>query len=149
MNKLLFLTILFFNNSCVYFKALVNGIEQPKVEISAVEISKASFSSINVNIDLALENPNDFDISLKNLAYKVSYKKLKLASGKKDEQIVLKAKSVSKLSLGLKINPSVLLFGAAEILDKGGAEVHLNAKALFQTPIKDVEYEYSKYHEIK
>lgn len=149
MSRLLFLMFLLLTNSCVYFKALVNGVEEPKVEITAVEITKASFTSINVNIDLALENPNDFDITLKNLRYQASYKKLKLASGQREEAIVLKANSESKLSLGLKISPSVLLFGAGEILDKGGAEVHLNAKAIFETPLKDVEYEYSKDHKIK
>ena len=112
LNKLLFLIFLVFTNSCVYFKALVNGVKEPKIEITAVEISKASFTNINVNIDLALENPNDFDITLKNLRYKARYKKLKLASGERAESIVLKANAESKLSLGLKINPSVLLFGA-------------------------------------
>lgn len=140
---------LLLNNSCVYFKALVDGVKEPKVEITAVKITKASFASVNVNIDLALENPNDFDITLKKMRYKASYKKLKLASGSRQEAIILKANSESKLSLGLKINPSVLLFGAGEILEKGGAKVHLNAKAVFETPIKDVEYEYSKEHKIK
>ena len=81
MVKLLLLINFLLNQSCVYFKALVDGLKEPDIEITSVEIAKADFTKINVNIDLNLENPNNFDIKLK-IRYKASYKKLKLASGK-------------------------------------------------------------------
>ena len=134
MVKFLLLSIILLNQSCVYFKALVDGVKEPDIEITSVEIAKADFTKINVNIDLNLTNPNNFDIKLKRIRYKASYKKLKLASGERDELLKLPANGESKIRLGLRINPAVLLFGANEFLEKGGAKVRLKARAVFETP---------------
>ena len=91
-----------------------------------------------------MENPNDFDIVLKKIRYKAKYKNLKLASGEKLEKVILAAGKGSNLRLGLDVNPSVLLFGAGNFLNDGKADIDIIAKAVFETPLKDVEYEYKK-----
>ena len=149
MKHILLLAMVVCLNSCVYFKSLVNGVQQPLVEIEAVHLGKASFQNIDLKIDLDVENPNDFDISLKDLKYKVYFKQLKLASGRRDEELLLKGDQSSKVRLGLKISPTVLLMGAGELFGEGKAVVKVKAQAVFETPLKDLTYEYVKEHEVR
>ena len=147
--RFLLLSCILLLNSCVYFKAAINGVKKPEVEVEAIELGKSDFRNIELNVSLAIENPNDFSIKLTKLDYKVFYKNLKLASGSKSNPVELKAMATSRHDLGLNVSPTSLLLGAGDLLSGDKAKLRVKASAVFETPISNIKYEYNKDHTIK
>lgn len=86
-------------------------VKLPKIEVSGLKLSKLSLTKIDLELNLSIENPNNFDVNLSELDYKLDLNGTSPFSGSINEQIDLEQKTASNLAIPLSLN--ILELGSA------------------------------------
>lgn len=79
-----------------------SSLFRPKVSMGKLKVSQASFSKIDMSLDVEIDNKNDFQIPFGSMQYNVSGKGKSLLSGVLKEQKIGKGKSVIRLPLSIQ-----------------------------------------------
>lgn len=95
-----------FNHSSTLFK--------PSVKMGKLKVSQASFSKVDMSVDVEIDNKNKFAIPLSQLKYHVSGKGKTLLSGDLKGQKIQEGKNTIRLPLSIK--PSQLFSSVFELM---------------------------------
>ena len=91
----------------------------PKVSFGNIQVKRFSFTDIDMTLEMAIENPNEFAMTLKDLVYNLSVSGRQWISGGVEENLAIGKNQVSKISIPLKIRLSELSSGLPAALKDG------------------------------
>ncbi len=136
---------------CAFLRESIGlGAQKPKVQLSAIDVQKASLLSMELLVTLRVDNPNDFELNFSRLRYKMVAGDLQIASGTFDERISIPATSHALIKLPLSVDSTNALKLAQDLLTKT-EEVFaiMNATADFETPFGAMEVNFEDKHALK
>ena len=81
-------------------------IYMPSVKLGKIKVKKASFNQVQLNLELIVDNKNDFSFPLNNVKYNVSSRNASLFNGQISSQKMTTGQQT--LNVPLSINPSQL-----------------------------------------
>ncbi len=114
---------------------------KPEVKFTGLILKKANFKTLEVEIELQVQNPNAFSIDLNDIEYKAFYKGKTLATGSKDRIIVLEGQQGRYLlPLTINLDPSLGVMALALAQQKQTLEFEVTA--MVATPIGTYPMEY-------
>lgn len=122
---------------CAYLKELV-GLEpvKPRVQLLALEVSKASLSRIDLKCTLRVDNPNDFALTFANLKYALSVAGMALAAGEHLPELKIPGEGHAVFPLKIAIDAGNALKLTRKLLQSKGEEAALlQASFDFITPL--------------
>lgn len=103
--------------SCSTLKKIV---EAPKVKLENVKVSKMAMTGVELEISLAVQNPNNIDFDVKNLSYTLDVNDKEITSGKLKEKVLVKGKQKTVVSVPLTVKYSDLLSSALMFIKQEG-----------------------------
>ncbi len=136
---------------CSFFRETIGlGAQKPKVQLSQVEVTKASFTSLDLMVTLRVDNPNDFALNFSKLKYKMVAGDLALAAGTFAERVSVPAVGHALIKLPLTVDSNNAIKLAQQLLTKAD-EVFavMTATADFETPLGQIEVNFEDKHELK
>lgn len=92
-------------------KGILPVVKLPKIEVSGLKLSKLSLTKVDLELNLSVENSNNFDIALSDLNYNLDLNGASPFSGSIKKQVNLERKASSNLSIPLSFN--ILELGSA------------------------------------
>lgn len=130
--------------SCTYLGSLFGKKPiPPKAELTAVKVSKVTFTSLDIDLTVSLQNKNDFDISFSKLVYKIFSLDMEVARGAYDKRFTLPANKSSKIVIPLSLKTDALIKVMQQYLkDPKKLVFILDGKCLFDSPFGDIEVEF-------
>ncbi len=132
--------------SCAYLKEVVGiGPLRPKVTLSEIEVKHVSMVALSLEIAIKVDNPNDFDLKLKNLKYDMVASEVKLADGTYREEITIPASGNTIVKLPVAVDPNHAIKLIKHLLQNGKEIIAtVNAEADFATPFGDTEVSFEE-----
>ena len=129
---------------CTFLKESIGlGPRQPKVQIYGVEVKKATFVAIDLQITVQVENPNDFALKLSRLRYNMNADSLAIAAGQYDPEITIAPTVKTLVKLPLTVNADSVVKLMQMLLDgKTDPMALITATADFQTPFGPIEVDF-------
>ena len=109
-----------------------------------------SFTKINFDVTIGIENPNDLEISLLNTNYEVWIKESIVASGQKSDKIQIPA--LQKTSVTLPVEIEIMSFlDVLKVYLSGKTELNVNlrGKTSFDSPIGAIDIEINEFRSLK
>lgn len=90
---------------CVFFKALV-GIQprKPEVELLKLQVKRADLKGVDVVAQLAIKNPNDFQLRFSDVKYQLSFHDKVVAEGVYQEELLIKELTTTTLDVPIHLN---------------------------------------------
>ncbi len=140
-----------FVTGCAFLRESIGmGAQKPKVQLSAIDVQKASLLAMELLVTLRVDNPNDFELNFSRLRYKMVAGDLHIASGTFDERISIPGTSHALIRLPLSVDSTNALKLAQDLLTKN-EEVFaiMNATADFETPFGAMEVNFEDKHALK
>jgi LEA14-like dessication related protein len=118
---------------------------KPEVRIDSVKLSANPFLTkepFDVVLNLAITNPNSYDLNISRSAFSISIGKQELASGEKNEQITLAASQETIVILPITLNPDFFLSALQQFIETrvvsyeitGSIEVRAPLVGVIRTP---------------
>jgi LEA14-like dessication related protein len=131
---------------CAYLKEAIGlGPLRPKVKLVDVEIKHVSMVALSLEISIKIDNPNNFEMKLKNLKYDMVASDIMLADGDYTEQITIPASGNTEVKLPVAVNPSHAISFIKQILNDGKEIIStVSATADFTTPFGDTEVSFEQ-----
>lgn len=136
---------------CTFLRESIGiGPQKPKVQLSSIDVKKASLLALELLVTLRVDNPNDFELNFSKLKYKMDAGELAIASGVFDERISIPATSHALIKLPLTVDANNALKLAQNLLTKN-EEIFatMNATADFETPFGAMEVQFQDKHALK
>ncbi|MEO9887132.1 MAG: LEA type 2 family protein [Balneola sp.] len=79
-------------------------VKPPKISASKLKVKNLSFTKADLELELSINNPNSFGISLNNLNYNVDINGLESISGTTSQKIDLSSKENNSISIPVSFN---------------------------------------------
>lgn len=105
---------------------------RPEFKLGKVNVKKASFSQLDLSLDLIIDNPNDFKLPLGDISYAVSTGGKSLLGGKVNNPDI--GKGSNTISIPLSIQPSKLFSNVFSLMRNPDLPLDIQIK----TPLKDI-----------
>lgn len=121
---------------CAYMRALIGlGPMRPKVTVTDIAITKASFATLDLLVAIRVDNPNDFDLNFAKVRYQMVAVGETIASGVYDKRISIPEKGRSEIKLPLSIDAVAALKLVSVLFQtKDDVVAVMTAVADFETP---------------
>ena len=91
----------------------------PKLSIKGLKVENLSFTSADLELEVEIDNPNNFGISLSELDYGLEINGLSSLSGKLDQQLEIGKKSTGAFKIPISINIVELGMSAYRAISNG------------------------------
>ena len=101
---------------CLLLISCSNLVKDPKIKLERVDVTDANVQGANLNFILEVENPNNYEIKVDEVQYKVFLGDQFFASAKTPKPVTVAASSKTQVSLPLPIQFSQLLGGIGNLL---------------------------------
>lgn len=132
------LTLFFLLSSC---------IEHPEISVNDIRLDGIVQGDLKIKIMVDIHNPNNFDITIKQVEYKLYYNEMKVGNGSWEGNEVLEANSTKTLPFFLSIDKDIFMKLFAAFLKGSGNElqskVRVEIKATLKKFGKTFVYNYS------
>ena len=79
-------------------------VQLPKLKISSLKLKKVNFTGANLELNLAIDNPNGFSLFLKNLNYDFAVNGMKWASGVNQNLMTVNENGESTLTIPMSLD---------------------------------------------
>ena len=112
------LALLVTANSCRALRR--EAFRKPEVRITSVRLSANPFVTkepFDVVLNLSITNTNSYDLNITRSAFLLSIGKKELASGEKNEQIILGASRETMVVLPITLNPDIFMAAIQELIE--------------------------------
>ncbi|NRA64882.1 MAG: LEA type 2 family protein [Pseudobacteriovorax sp.] len=142
--SVLMVLILFsLHSSCTMITKMI--AEEPKVSLQNVEISSISWNAIKTILVAEVENPNKFDLGLKNLVFDVSVDGVDVGDGSYGEAFSVPAGEKGTIKIPFNIDSKSALKIAQKFLSGGqNLTARVKGKMVFTTKIGDYEIDFDE-----
>jgi LEA14-like dessication related protein len=114
-------------------------VEKPKVTLTNVEITQASFQGLDAIFQFAVENPNAIGIDLARLDYRLTIDGQKVIEGHGDKPLQVPAHGNGTLALPVSIQFYELGRAVAAVLTRPELPYAIKATLGFNSPIGTIE----------
>ena len=97
----------FISISILFLSACASMIlpkEKPKLKVESVDIQSISFTKAKLLVHCTVDNPNTDDIELDRVDYKIFINNMEVGQGVKTDELLIKAKSSSKMSIPVNLS---------------------------------------------
>ncbi|MDX1694496.1 MAG: LEA type 2 family protein [Ketobacteraceae bacterium] len=94
----------------------------PKISFGDIRVERFSFSDIELALSMAVDNPNDFAMKLKDFMYRINVGGEPWISGGVSENIAIGKQQISRITLPLSVRLSELSAGLLSSLKSGGLD---------------------------
>jgi LEA14-like dessication related protein len=131
-------------SGCAYLKAAIGlGPTRPKVNVVAVEVSRATLIALDLIVTIRVDNPNDFNLDFSMLKYQMTAGELNIAAGSYDPPLSVPAEGHALVKLPLTVDAGNVIKLAQEML-QGKEEVTalMKATADFATPVGNMTVDF-------
>ena len=91
----------------------------PKVSFGNLKVKKFSFTDIQLALDMAVDNPNDFAMQLKDIVYDISVNAQAWLTGSVDNNLEIAKNKTSKLTIPLRVKLTELSGGLLQAIQGG------------------------------
>ena len=141
-----FAALSFATSGCTFFKELIGaGPKRPIVKVEQIEVTNATFSEIDLEVTLKVDNPNSFELRLSQLKYSIDALDLRIASGAYEEAVVVPPEGRSKVTLPVSIDSqNAVALAKAFLQSTKELSAIVRADALFDSPIGEMEVNFEE-----
>jgi LEA14-like dessication related protein len=124
-------------------------LEKPSFTLRGVILNPISFTEINLLLDLDVQNPNKFDLTLKSFEYTVYLKNEEIGNGRLEKELLIPSSSTTQIRV-----PLVARFkdwsGSLKAVFKGDdLPYKIEGKAVVRTTFGSSNFPFSKEGRIK
>ncbi|MBP9706689.1 MAG: LEA type 2 family protein [Oligoflexales bacterium] len=130
--------------SCQFIKG-VFGLtpEKPKIKLELVKLKKVSLVKVELEIQLKIENPNSFDLTISSMDYRLENDAKLLASGQNTIPIKLTSRSSTAVNLPLSLETQqALKVIQGYILNQMTSIAEIYVSAVVKTTVATFPIEY-------
>lgn len=120
--------------SCASIKKLAQN-SAPSVKAGTVAIKALSFKTVDLLLDLEIQNPNPISIPLSGIEYDVHIGENKLFSGKNNQTKRLSAKEKTLIQVPISVELSSILKTAKSLLSLNEIALDISTKLSFDIPL--------------
>ena len=124
-------------------------MEQPTIVLKEVSITRISLTDIHFSFGIEVQNPNSFNLNLKNLDYTVFFNDREVAKGRLEQEIVLAKSSSTMVKIPLQTDFKSLGDPVAIILSGKDLGYRIEGSALLGALVGSASVPFSKTGEIK
>jgi LEA14-like dessication related protein len=117
------------------------GFLEPEFEVRNVQVRNMTYGDINLELEIRVKNPNDFELKIERLTY-VAFldTDAKLAHGTFDQVFAVPAKGNNDAKLPLNIDPGATMKLLSKVLgEKGEHVIQYSAEVTFATPLGSMQ----------
>ena len=125
------LVSIFATSGCAFFNKTV---EKPTAQVRAVSVSTVSFTGIDGEVALDIQNPNSFGVPLSAIDWQLSVGGAQAVDGRIELSQTIPAKGTAPVNAALHIDARDAIAVAGE-LSRGTRTYQLNARLHFSTAI--------------
>lgn len=111
-------------------------LKMPAIEILGLKQGSVGFSGVGVTVSAEIENPNAFEISVRDLQFELTIADSRVGSVRVEAPNKLKARSKSNLQLIAEVGGADAI--ASVVTSPGAAEVRVRLRGEFDTPFGKV-----------
>lgn len=148
MKALLLVWALFSLGGCSMISKVI--AEKPKLELKSIEVSKVSWTAIEMKIKVSITNPNSFAVGLRKLNYRVLLEEEEVGKGNYTEEFTVPAKEEKTLAIPFSLDGATTLKLAKNFLT--GKSEQLKARILglseISTPVGSFEVAFDETKDI-
>lgn len=127
------------------------GYTPPEVSLVSIDITKMSFSSLTLNVGLEVRNPNDYDLTLKKMDYKMDALGLEMAFGSYNKTFTAPKHGVGKVKLPVDVEVQNALKLVKEFMNASDSEteIHMKANIVFDSPVGEIKKSFETVRKLK
>lgn len=129
--RVLALVAVMFLASCSLF---MKSIEKPTAEVRGVSMTAASFSAVEGELRLDVQNPNSFGVPLAGIDWQLALGGAQAVTGKVELQQTIPAKGIAPVATSLRVDARDAL-AVAGVLSRGQRAYQLRATLHFSTAV--------------
>ena len=133
-------------SGCAFLSDAIGlGPLKPKVHLEKVEIRRVTMTSLELQLSIKVDNPNDKELELSNIKYEVEALGNIVAEGKHRKKIKIAPEGPTVVKLPVSISAKHALTLIKAVLG-GQREVIANVKAVadFTTPFGPIEVDFEE-----
>ncbi len=123
-------------------------VKTPKISASGLSVKNISFTKADLELELSIDNPNAFGVSLDDLNYTVDINGLKSISGSSNSAVDIQEKSTGSVKIPVSLNFLELGRTAYNLLTSDESlEYSLDGSTLLDTSLpffKESEYDFNR-----
>lgn len=104
-------------------------LQEPKVEIAGVSVKDADLNGATLVFNIAVENPNNVEIKVDQVSYKVFLNNKEISQASTDKDIAIAGKATGHVELPLPIEYRKVFTNLKELLVSETASYRIEGKA--------------------
>jgi LEA14-like dessication related protein len=116
----------------------MHSIEKPKVDVTNVSMTQASFSGVNGELALDVMNPNNFGVPLSGIDWQLSIGGTRAVTGSVQLSQTIPARGTAPVMTSLAIGTGDAI-SVASVLARGARDYQINVKLHFSTQIGPID----------
>jgi LEA14-like dessication related protein len=134
---------------CTFFKALV-GIQprKPEVHLLKLQVKKVDLKSIELVAQLAIQNPNDFQLRFSDVNYQLSIHGKLVAEGVYTDEMVIRSSATTTLDVPIRLNTMEAVQTVFRFFQDRTALAKWTANANFISPLGKIAIHFSDEKEL-
>ena len=119
--------------------------EEPELRLSSISFEEMNLNRVKLAFTIEVNNPNDFELGLDRVDYKVFVAEKVIGQGTFNGQFRVGAREISSLRIPFTLDPKAAFKVAQSYFSKRGKlEALVTGKSLFVTPIGGYEVDFSE-----
>lgn len=127
-------------SGCETWGAIQSLIEPPKVDVKSIAVSDVGMQGIDLEVNLAVNNPNSTSLNIDKFKYDLSIGDSSLFSGVYDKKVELKSKDTTLVIVPVRLDYGLAKAAVENYLFKSVREYKLKgslSSGIFTVPIED------------
>jgi LEA14-like dessication related protein len=137
--------ILFLCAFSIFLMSCLNWIlDKPSFVLRGVSISPRSFTEMNLLIDLDVQNPNRFDLTLKSFECTIYFKNEEIGKGRLGNELLIPSSSTTQIQVPIDAKFKDLGGSLKAILTGGDLPYKIEGKADVSTAFGSLNFPFSK-----
>ena len=119
-------------------------LEKPSFVLRGVILSPRSFTEMNLLIDLEIQNPNRFDLTLKSFECTIYLKNEEIGKGRLENELLIPSSSTTQIQVPIDAKFKDLGGSLKAILTGGDLPYKIEGKADVRTALGSLKFPFSK-----
>jgi len=123
----------------------INPFKAPKFSIKTVHYKHISFSGVDLEFVLLVDNPNFIGLTVKKLKYELLLDDERFAEGFKDKAIEISGSKISTINLPVRINYDGLSDSIGTLFNEDEISYKLIGYIVIDSPIGEIKFDFEDY----
>ena len=137
--------ILFLCAFSIFFMSCLSWIlEKPSFVLRGVTLSPRSFTEMNLLINLEVQNPNRFDLTLQSFECAIYLKNEEIGKGRLEDELLIPSSSTAQVQVPIDVKFKDLGGSLKAIFSGGDLPYKIEGKADVRTAFGSLNFPFSK-----